>query len=124
MLEEVGVLPLNRIFSDLLWGRGNKPDHFHNLVYMFGCNLIGMTFSRGTHQQFFAWYGWNFAFLAHAAFPDYPLTQLVCCLMLDVGWSVPNFARFAITSGCITLTHLALCAGLFSRKPRIFQIKN
>jgi hypothetical protein len=51
-------------------------------------NFIGMTFSRGTHQQFYAWYSFSFPFLVDACSETFGvLAQFAIVLMLEVAWS-------------------------------------
>jgi len=68
IFEEVGVYPISRIWTDLFVRR--ELNQYKCLLIMFTSNLIGMMFSRGTHQQFYSWYSYSFPFLADAAFGD------------------------------------------------------
>ena len=45
-------------------------NQYKKLLIILTSNWIGMTFSRGTHQQFYSWYSYSFPFLVDAAFDE------------------------------------------------------
>jgi len=89
LLKQVRVWPLSRVWQDLSAER--ELSQYNVLLVLFSTNLIGMAFSRGTHQQFYAWYSYTFPFLVDEAFgPDgeRPLTKIAVVLCLEIAWSV------------------------------------
>ena len=54
-----------------------KINKYNALLILLTCNFIGMSCSRGTHQQFYAWYSFSFPFLLNACEPTFgPLSQM------------------------------------------------
>lgn len=48
----------------------SEMNGYKKVLIIFTSNLIGMMFSRGTHQQFYSWYSYSFPFLVDAAFDE------------------------------------------------------
>lgn len=98
----MGLYPPTRLVTDLC-SASRKLDQYNMLLILFTCNFIGMTFSRGTHQQFYSWYSYSFPFLVDAAFGPgdvdechseklygSPLSKFAIIVLLEIVWSVPK----------------------------------
>lgn len=59
-----------KLFSEVrLWPLSfeHRPlNNYNTFLIILSSNYIGMVFSRGTHQQFYAWYSFSFPFLVDA----------------------------------------------------------
>ena len=83
-----------------------------------GSNFIGMVFSRGTHQQFYAWYSFSFPFILDACSETFgPIAQVAILLMLEISWSVGK-PHNALQGHTLNLAHLLILVGLI-RKSRV-----
>lgn len=112
MLEEVGLLSM----LGLKPKRKQDFNDYRDLLIMFTSNLIGMIFSRGTHQQFYSWYSYTFPFLADAACGNSAvLTKLAIVLCLEVAWSVAK-PRCPGQSYLLNFAHFFLLIGLLRKK--------
>eukprot|EP01103_Thecamoeba_quadrilineata_P014516 TRINITY_DN4345_c0_g2_i1.p1 TRINITY_DN4345_c0_g2~~TRINITY_DN4345_c0_g2_i1.p1 ORF type:complete len:422 (+),score=25.32 TRINITY_DN4345_c0_g2_i1:26-1291(+) len=91
-----------------------KPEHI--ISVMFGCNFIGIMFSRSLHYQFYVWY---FHSLPYILFHDVTvlpsLFKVVLFLVIEVVWNIypPN----AISSAILFGAHLTVLLGLWSSRP-------
>lgn len=110
LLKEVRFLPLSSLLSDLC-KKDFKINQYKSLLIIFTSNLIGMCFSRGTHQQFYSWYSYSFPFLADAAFENLPLAQFAICLSLEIAWSVAK-PRSPLQSHLLNFSHFLIMLGL------------
>jgi hypothetical protein len=110
LLKEVRLLPLSSFFSDIC-SKDKKISQYKSLLIIFTTNLIGMCFSRGTHQQFYSWYSYSFPFLADAAFENQPLSQFAICLSLEIAWSVAK-PRSPLQSHLLNFSHFLIIFGL------------
>jgi len=93
-----------------------KMNPYNVFLVIASTNFIGMTFSRGTHQQFYAWYSFSFPFLVDACSETFGvLAQFAIVLMLEVAWSAGkphsplqghllNFAHFLVLYGLLRKT--------------------
>lgn len=92
-----------------------KLDPYTVTTILFTCNLIGITFARGMHQQFYAWYQFSIPFLLEACTALPPLIKILVYFILDVSWSLGP-PRFALQSLCIFLSHLLIIICLLSKE--------
>lgn len=114
--RRVRVWPFDRLFTDM-FGRRKVCD-YEALLILFTSNFIGMCFSRGTHQQFYAWYSYSFPFLVDAAFGrdgSNPLTKFATIMCLEIAWSVAK-PRSPLQSYLLNACHLAILVGLLLQK--------
>mmetsp|Transcript_2963 Transcript_2963/g.5010 ORF Transcript_2963/g.5010 Transcript_2963/m.5010 type:complete len:159 (+) Transcript_2963:789-1265(+) len=105
-LKEVRVLP-----SPLSWEK-RKLNPYNTLLILTTSNFIGMVFSRGTHQQFYAWYSFSFPFLVDACSETFgPLSQFALIFCLELAWSVGK-PHNALQGHLLNITHLTILLGL------------
>ena len=109
LFSKVGIYPPISIMRDFYI---SKPlNQYNTLLIIFTSNLIGMCFSRGTHQQFYSWYSYSFPFLANAALEG-PLSQFSMILILEIAWSVCK-PRSPLQSYALNAAHCVLVVGLW-----------
>ncbi|KIY50974.1 glycosyltransferase family 58 protein [Fistulina hepatica ATCC 64428] len=78
---------------------------------LFTSNLIGITFSRSLHYQFYAWYAQQIPFLLWKT--RYPLyIKLVLPIMIEYAWNV--FPSTALSSAFLLLGNLMLLLGIWT----------
>ena len=91
-------------------------DPYYALLIILTSNFIGMVFSRGTHQQFYAWYSFSFPFLLDACSETFgPLAQLAILVTLELAWSV-NFPHRASQGHALNFAHFLMLFGLLRQK--------
>jgi len=104
LFREVRVWPLTFEHRQL--------NAYNTFLIISSSNFIGMVFSRGTHQQFYAWYSFSFAFLVDACSETFgPLAQFAIVLMLEISWSVGK-PHNALQGHVLNVAHLLVVYGL------------
>ena len=95
-----------------------KMNKYNVFLVITSCNFIGMVFSRGTHQQFYAWYSFSFPFLVDACSETFgPLAQFAIILMLEVAWSAGK-PHTAMQGHLLNFAHALVLYGLL-RKTKV-----
>ena len=107
LLEAVRLWPIN--FEK------RRLNPFNTLLIILTSNFIGMACSRGTHQQFYAWYSFSFPFLLSACDETFgPLAQFAIQISLDIAWSAPKPYN-ALQGHVLNISHLLIIYGLLRR---------
>ena len=109
-LKEIKLYPVSQLCAS-----SRQMCQYKKLLIIFSSNLIGVCFSRGTHQQFYSWYNYTFAFLADAALGDWYLSKLMVILCLETAWSVAK-PRNASQSYLLNFAHIILVYGLLKQQ--------
>lgn len=96
-------------------GRKRILNPHTTMLILCTSNFIGMVFSRGTHQQFYAWYSFSFPFLLSACSDTFgPLGQLAILLTLEFSWSSPKPFN-ALQGHALNVAHGLILLGLLLR---------
>jgi len=92
------------------------------ILTLFTSNLIGITFARSLHYQFFSWYFHQIPLLAWASSWPLPI-RLALPLAVEFAWNV--FPSTNLSSVILLIAHIMLLVGLWTRRARtpIHQIK-
>ncbi|KDN52701.1 glycosyltransferase family 58 protein [Tilletiaria anomala UBC 951] len=86
------------------------PTPRYIVTTLFTANLIGITFSRSLHYQFFSWYAHQIPFLLWSA--DLPLpVKLALPVAISYGWE--TFPSTSLSSGMLFAAHLVLLYGVW-----------
>lgn len=124
-LKDIRLYPVETLFLDAVAGPRQKICQYKSLLIIFTTNFIGMTFSRGWHQQFYSWYSYSFPFLVDAALGpgkeidpnhgckhhDWPLTKFALIISLEMAWSCPK-PRTPYQSYVVCVVHAFILFGL------------
>jgi alpha-1,3-mannosyltransferase len=87
----------------------------HIVTTLFAANLIGISFSRTLHYQFYAWYWFTLPFLLWSVrIPT--VARLGCLLALEWTWNV--YPSTSISSAVLHAVHIFLLIALFTRQRR------
>lgn len=93
-------------------GKKRKMSPYVIMLILCTSNFIGMVFSRGTHQQFYAWYSFSFPFLLSACSDTFgPLAQLAIILTLEFSWSSPKPFN-SLQGHTLNIGHILILIGL------------
>ena len=110
---------LSRSFSWLTdhWKRGGPPPSARFIVVTLATsNLIGMSFARSLHYQFYSWYAHQLPLLAWASALWWPL-KVVVPVTIEWAWNV--FPSTPVSSLLLSTAHALLLLGLFARRAQI-----
>jgi hypothetical protein len=101
-----------------------KLNPYNTFLIISSSNFLGMVFSRGTHQQFYAWYSFSFPFLADACSETFgPLAQFAIIIALEIAWSVGK-PHNALQGHLLNFGHALLVYGLLKQsKVETYQLK-
>eukprot|EP00158_Paraphelidium_tribonemae_P003080 Partr_v1_DN25880_c0_g1_i1_m2560 putative asparagine-linked glycosylation 3, alpha-1,3- mannosyltransferase homolog (S. cerevisiae) len=107
---------VKRAFTPPGIGRGNHLTADSILVMMFSCQLVGITFSRSLHYQFYSWYCWTVPFLSYRGFMAGKSWQravfvVLFQLVVEYCWNV--YPSTALSSSLLLCAHLSLLMALW-----------
>jgi len=113
---------ISRLFKEVrLWPmtfEKRELNPYNTFLIIASSNFIGLAFSRGTHQQFYAWYSFSFPFLVDACSRTFgPLAQFAIVLTLDLAWSTGK-PHNAAQGHCLNVAHALVLWGLL-RQPAV-----
>ena len=81
-----------------------------------------MVFSRGTHQQFYAWYSFSFPFIVDACDVYGPLAKISLIIALEIAWSAGK-PHSAIQGHLLNAAHLLILFGLLLKENTYKKLK-
>lgn len=92
------------------WPDQLKPSFI--VTVFFSCNLIGMTFARSLHYQFYAWEAWQLPFLAWSA--SLPTSVRFALLVgIEYGWE--TYPSTSASSLALVVSHVVLVWAALTR---------
>ncbi len=83
------------------------PDHV--LHVLFTCNLVGVTFARSLHYQFYAWYFYTLPYLLGRCRGVPWVLRVAGFVVIECCWTV--YPATPTSSAALLSAHLALVAG-------------
>lgn len=89
-------------------GKIQLPTDYIILV-MFSCNLVGITFSRSLHYQFYVWYYHTLPFLLWKTKLHFILRILIL-LLIEIAWN--TYPSTITSSGILFICHLIILFNL------------
>lgn len=101
------IRPLQRASWDL-------PSGDEIVTVLFTSNLIGITFARSLHYQFYSWYAQQLPLLLWRT--RYPIAIKLCLLLgIEYSWNV--FPSTDLSSAILDISHLLILIGLWFGYP-------
>ncbi|KAJ3067951.1 dolichyl-P-Man:Man(5)GlcNAc(2)-PP-dolichol alpha-1,3-mannosyltransferase, partial [Podochytrium sp. JEL0797] len=87
-----------------------KLDPDYILLTLFTSNLIGITFARSLHYQFYSWYFYTIPYLLFRT--DLPVAvKLAVFVAIEYAWNV--FPSTVVSSGVLFACHVGVLVGLW-----------